>query len=148
MYIKGRIGWALWIWSESYRCSLLISTPFLTAIPWYLEQCGSSRPEKDLPMCLSHFALEQTLQSSLSYTPYHIFEAAYLRMLPKSKLRNRGVEWFVLGYPWSRGGSPEGWIPSLQSYYMSVLIFTLTLGLLKVCNSTHFNYIFFAFLLC
>jgi len=34
---------------------------------------------------------------------------------------------------------------SLQLYYVSVLIFSLTLGLL---NSTHFHGVFFAFLLC
>lgn len=102
MYIKGAIGWALWIRAGSYRRSLPISTPFLTATPRKLEQRGSSRPEKEQPTYLSHFALEQTLQSLLSYTLYHSSEPVYLCVLMKSKLRSRGVEWFALGYAWSK----------------------------------------------
>lgn len=43
------------------------------------------------------FALEQKLKLLLSYTLYHIPEAVYLHVLPKSKLRSRGAEWFALG---------------------------------------------------
>lgn len=136
---------ALWIWAGSYRHSLPISTPFLTATPQKLEQRGSSRPEKEQPMYLSHFALEQTLQSLLSYTLYHSSEPMYLCVLMKSKLRSRGVEWFALGYTWSKvemeAQRAESSLCSPITW--ACLFCSPTLGLLKVCNSTHFLCIFF-----
>lgn len=79
-----------------------------------------------------------------SHTLYHISEALYPSVLPKSELKSRGLQWFALGYPWNRiqktDGTLEDWILSLQSYYMSVLIFLLRL--LKICIFTHYHSIF------
>lgn len=85
---KGTIGWALWSWAESYKYSLLISLPFLITMLLWEEQCMNCKTKKKQPTNLSHSVLAQTLWPLISCALYHISEAAYQHVLPKTKLRD------------------------------------------------------------
>lgn len=85
---KGTIGWALWSWAESYKYSLLVSLSFLTTMLLREEQCMNCKTKKKQPTSLSHSLLTQGLWPLISCALYHISEAAYQHVMPRTKLRD------------------------------------------------------------